>query len=137
MDRPQGKAEGAGVMPTLHQFIRYGQASAVSAALTLGLPIMLVELFGAGPNVAAAIGLASAYVVNFISMRAYVFRSKARVKGQIVRYLSLALALRLCEYAVYYGLHNLLGVHYGIALAGILFVSVLSKFFFFRKLVFT
>lgn len=120
----------------LQQIIRFGQASALSAVFSLGLPVALVEFVQVDADIAAAIGLATAYLVNFLSLRFYVFRSDSEIAGQIVFYILSSLMFRIAEYGIFYALHNVLYVHYAAALSLVLLVSMILKYFVLGKFVF-
>ena len=58
---------------------RYTQRAVVSAAMNLGLPVLLHEWVGIAERVAVALALTTAFVVNFLVARSYVFKaSQAR-----------------------------------------------------------
>jgi putative flippase GtrA len=116
---------------------RYLVMSGMSAVLSLGIPFALHEGFAVRPNVAVAIGLATAFVVNFITAKLFVFRRKGSVKTQLPRYTLISLAFRTGEYLSFFMLHTLFGVQYMIANASVLFLSFCVKFFVYKIFVFT
>lgn len=120
----------------LSQFVRFLAASCLSASITLGLPIVLHELFGLVEEIAVAIPLALATLVNFITLRRLVFRSIGHLPAEAVRFVIMTLCFRITEYICFLLLHSLLGLHYVLALAIILPTAMASKFLTLRGLVF-
>jgi putative flippase GtrA len=89
--------------------IRYVLASLLSAGITLGVPVVMVELGGLDPSLAAATALLLALVANFL------LRNDGRWQAQAVRYLLVAALFRLGEFCVFLVLHHLLGLFYVVA----------------------
>ena len=116
--------------------IRYVLASLLSAGITLGLPVVMVELGGFDPSLAAATALLLAFVVNFLMLKFYVYRNDGRWQAQAVRYLLVAALFRLGEFGVFLAMHRLLGLFYVVALVVTLGLSFIAKFFAYYYLVF-
>jgi putative flippase GtrA len=116
--------------------IRYVLASLLSVVITLGVPIVMVELGGFDPSRAAATALLLALVANFLVLKSYVYRNDGRWQAQAVRYLLVAASFRLGEYFVFLALYKLLGWFYVAALVVTLGVSFIAKFFAYYYLVF-
>jgi putative flippase GtrA len=117
--------------------IRYVLASLLSAGITLGLPVVMVEVGGFDPSQAAATALLTALVVNFLLLKFYVYRNDGRWQAQAVRYLLVAALFRLGEFCVFLALHQLLGWFYFVALVVTLGLSFIAKFFAYYYLVFS
>jgi putative flippase GtrA len=116
--------------------IRYVLASLLSAGITLGVPVVMVELGGFDPSLAAATALLLAFVVNFLMLKFYVYRNDGRWQAQAVRYLLVAALFRLGEFGVFLAMHRLLGLFYVVALVVTLGLSFIAKFFAYYYLVF-
>ena len=86
--------------------IRYVLASLLSVVITLGVPIVMVELGGFDPSQAAATALLLALVANFLVLKFYVYRNDGRWQAQAVRYLLVAASFRLGEYFVFLALYK-------------------------------
>lgn len=121
----------------VNEGLRYLAMTGVSAAITLGLPFVLHEGFAVRPDIAVAIGLGTAFLVNFATGKFYVFRRKGSTKAQLGRFTLVSLLFRLSEYFLFLVLHNGFGVQYMIANTAVLFVSFCLKFFVYKIFVFT
>lgn len=119
------------------QTLRYALATALSAVITLLFPLLLTEVFAQGARVSVAIALLTAFAVNFLSTRCFVFRSKGRVLPELLRFTLSAGAFRLCEYLAFLLLYEMLDLHYFIVLFSVLLVSVVGKFVVARRFVFS
>lgn len=116
----------------LRQGLRFAMLTGASAGMTLGIPIVLHEGLGVRPDVAVAIAFAVAFAVNFLSMRRLVFRSTRGLGRDLRTYAASSLAFRAAEYGAFL-LLDALRVHYVVALVGVLAVSALAKFFWYRR----
>ena len=115
---------------------RFFAGGVVSAGVTLGTTALLHEVAAVSEPVAAAIGLATALVVNFGVLRFFVFRgTKMPLRRQLLMFLGSSGVFRGLEYAGFFALH-LLGTHYLLALVVVLGGSFIVKFFVYEKLVF-
>lgn len=115
---------------------RFFAGGVVSSGVTLGTTALLHEVAAVSEPVAAAIGLATALVVNFGVMRFFVFRgTKMSLGRQLFMFLGSSGVFRGLEYAGFFALHQL-GVHYLLALVMVLGGSFIVKFFVYEKLVF-
>lgn len=115
---------------------RYTQLAVFSAALNLGLPVLLHEWIGLSERVAVALSLTTAFVVNFAVARGYVFRAGGPMGPQVLRFAAASAGFRVAEYAGFLLLHTILGLHYVLALGAVLVVSFGVKFVFYRAFVF-
>jgi putative flippase GtrA len=116
--------------------LRYLLMAGVSAVMSLGIPFVLHEGLSVPPNIAVAIGLGAAFLVNFVTAKHYVFQRRGFVKTQFSRFAAVSLLFRLCEYIAFLVLHSLLGIQYMIANTLVLFTSFAMKFFVYRGFVF-
>ena len=116
--------------------LRYLAMTGASAIMSLGLPFVLHEGLAVRPNMAVAIGLGTAFLVNFMTAKLYVFKRRGFVGTQFGRFALVSLFFRLCEYLAFLVLHNLLGIQYMIANTSVLLVSFTMKFFVYKGFVF-
>ena len=56
------------------QLLRFGMATGLSGIVSLGLPAILHELLHVDPKVAVGISQATVLLMNFITLRLFVFR---------------------------------------------------------------
>ena len=116
------------------QLVRFGMATGLSAIVSFGLPIALHELLNVEQKVAVGISQASVLLVNFLTLRIFVFRSSRSVRGDIVRYAASAVAFRGLEYLSFLLLFEFGGLYYITALFITLVVSTFFKFVWYRFL---
>ena len=119
---------------TIGQLIRYGVSSGASAAVSLGLPVLLHEAFGVEQKLAVAISQASVLLLNFLMIRLFVFRSKSTAKRDLAYYVGSAVAFRGLEYLLFLALFELASLHYFLALLLTLGASTVVKFGWYRFL---
>jgi putative flippase GtrA len=117
------------------ELARYVLATLVSAAITLGVPVVLHEAMGVDERVAVAVALAIAFVVNFISTRVYVFKSVGNARAELHRFIAVSLAFRLGEYGLFLLLFSL-GIVYYLAQFAVLILSFVLKFLTYRGFVY-
>lgn len=118
------------------QAARYVLSTFVTAPCSLLLPIVLHEWAGLSPSIAVALGLASAFMLGFLTTRYFVFRSYGDAGSQLLRLAIASLAFRAAEYVAFLVLHTLLGMQYAIALVFVLGTSFCAKFFVQRSYVY-
>ena len=116
--------------------VRFGLATAASAVLALGLPILLHELFGLNEEISVGVSFLIVFLFNFISVRIYVFRSKENALYQLIKFAIFGAMFRGLEYAVFLIMFRVTGIHYTICLIAVLTVSFVAKFFFHRRVTF-
>ena len=119
---------------TVGQLIRYGVSSGASAAVSLGLPVLLHEAFGVEQKLAVAISQASVLLLNFLMIRLFVFRSKSTAKRDLAYYVGSSIAFRGLEYLLFLALFELASLHYFLALLLTLGASTVVKFGWYRFL---
>jgi putative flippase GtrA len=117
--------------------LRYLVMSGVSASLSLGIPFVLHEGFAVRPDIAVAIGLTTAFVVNFFAAKQFVFRKRGSVKAQLGRYTLVSFLFRSGEYLCFLLLHSVFGIQYMVANTSVLLLSFCLKFFVYKIFVFT
>ena len=117
---------------TISRLLRFGLATIVSASLTFVLPIFAHEMAGIAENTAVAIGFASAYVVNLILLKVFVYRSSGNWAKEVGRYIVVNGAFRLVEYASFYALSNIAGWDYRLSVLVVLALSAVAKFSAYR-----
>ena len=116
---------------------RYSLLAAISAVMTLGLPVAFHEWLGIGERTAVALALAIAFVVNFVGAKSYVFKSTGALGAQLLRYAAANAGFRVAEYMAFIVLHTAIGLFYVLALGLVLVTSFVVKFVFYRTFVFT
>ncbi len=117
----------------LGQIVRFGLMAAMSASVTIGLPVILHELCGVTPQDAAAVAFVVAFLVNFISLRRMVFRSDHGAGRDFLTFALSSLVFRGLEYVAFLLLTTGAHVHYVIALLGVLTLSTITKFLWYRR----
>lgn len=116
--------------------LRYLVMSGVSAAMSLGIPFVLHEGLSVPPSIAVAIGLGTAFLVNFATAKHYVFKRKGFAKAQFGRFTLVSFLFRLGEYLAFLVLHSVIGIEYMIANFSVLLASFALKFFVYKGFVF-
>jgi putative flippase GtrA len=119
---------------TVGQLFRYGVSSGASAAVSLGLPVLLHEVFGVEQKLAVGISLASVLLLNFVMIRLFVFRSRNGAKRDLTYYVGSAATFRGLEYLLFLALFELARLHYFTALLLTLATSGVVKFVWYRFL---
>jgi putative flippase GtrA len=121
----------------LAALIRFGLAGLLSAGVALGTTALLHEAGWLDERVAAAIGLAAAFSVNFLVARFYVFRAThIGVWRQLTVFLASSGLFRGLEYYGFFIVNTALHVHYLIALVLVLGCSFVLKFLVYEGWVF-
>jgi putative flippase GtrA len=119
---------------TVGQLLRFGVSSGASAAVSLGLPVLLHEAFGIEQKLAVAISQSSVLLLNFLMIRVFVFRSKRAARRDLAYYVGSAVAFRGLEYLLFLVLFELAGLFYFTALLVTLGTSTVVKFVWYRFL---
>lgn len=118
------------------QALRFALAAGLSFGISISFPLIFTSVLHLAPEVGVAAALMIAFLVNFLTVRFFVFRSAAPVWPQFFAFSLSVGGFRLLEYLAFLLLYRMLHMHYVVALAGILWVSFALKFFFHRKFVF-
>lgn len=121
---------------THNQITRYLSMTAISAGITLGVPVLLHEGLSLDEEIAVALALGTAFIVNFVTMRRVVFRSSDHPIPQLLRFAITNIAFRIGEYLLFVILHTLIGLFYMLALGFVLVCSFILKFLCYRVFVF-
>ncbi len=110
----------------------------MSFFLTLGLTLFLHEGLRAPEELAFAVGLGSALVVNFFSCRHLIFVNAASgdARRQFILFVGSSFTFRGGEYVAFLLIHTVGGLDFMVAILGILLTSMLVKFFYYRTVVF-
>lgn len=120
--------------PIARQALRFALTTGLSACLSLGLPVVLIEFFDFAQTRAVQIGLVSAYLFNVVVLRTFVFRSRSHWARDLVVYMLANGALRVAEYGLFVVLAQMLELHYAAALVIVLGVATFAKFFAYRTI---
>jgi putative flippase GtrA len=113
---------------------RFAVSSGTSAAVTVGLPVLLHEFGGAREQVAVAISQGCVLLINFVMIRTFVFRSRRARGRDLSYYLASAVAFRGLEYGLFLLLFEAAGLFYVVALVATLGISTVVKFVWYRLL---
>jgi putative flippase GtrA len=124
----------AAVRETAGQLLRFGMATGLSAIISLGLPVLLHELLHVEQKIAVAISQVTVLLMNFVTLRLFVFPGKGSVRGDLMRYFGSAAMFRGIEYLSFLALFELAGLFYLTALVVTLITSTLIKFIWYRFL---
>ena len=117
----------------LGQILRFCATSGMSAAITVGLPVILHEGLGVTPQHGAAIAFCVAFLANFFSLRRLVFRSSGAIGRDLGLFVISSVVFRAAEYVAFLVLTTVAHVYYVVALVGVLGLSTVAKFFWYRK----
>jgi putative flippase GtrA len=111
--------------------------SGVSFLTNVGLTVLLKEKVGLAPEAALAIAIVVVFCMNFLACRYIVFEARAQdFRRQLVLFAMASGGFRGTEYVAFVVCHRLLGIHYVVALVGILMLSVMAKFLFYQHVIF-
>lgn len=120
------------------QALRYLLASIVSFVANLGIVAGLHQGLDVLPWVAVAVAMATVTVMNFVFMRQYVFDGKdGHWPRQFVAFVASIAGFRVVEYVLFVVLNSVLGLPVMPVYAGVLVLSFVIKFVYFRTRVFT
>ena len=119
--------------PLLRQAVKFAKTTVVSASLTLGLPVLLVEAFNLQQNTAVLVGFVCAYFFNMIVLRYYVFGSRNSWLRDFLKYAVANGIMRMLEFGSFVLLAGKLSIHYVAAILIVLCVGTVTKFFIYRE----
>jgi putative flippase GtrA len=118
-------------------FLRYCAVSALSFGVTVGLTAALHEGVGLAEEICYAAALVTAFVLNFLFMRYWIWGHPSGELGRQAAFFACSsLAFRGAEYGVFLALHTGLGVHYLAAAISVQVASFVAKFFYYGAVVF-
>jgi putative flippase GtrA len=121
----------------LSSFQRYILSSALSFSLNIGLTAMFHEIFRVDEELAFAIALTTVTGMNFLLHRHYTFVGGARpIIAQWAAFTASTVGFRGAEYGIFLALHQWLELVYPAAIVVVLSTSFVSKFFWFRHVIF-
>ena len=115
-----------------NQVLRFFASTILSAAMSFGIPVLLVEIFHLHKPVAVALGFGTAYLANLLLLRRFVFQSTNRWSRDVLGYVLTNGCFRVLEYVSFLLLLKMFGVQYLISLLLILGTSSIVKFFAYR-----
>jgi len=118
-------------------FYRFGVTSGLAFATNLGVAVVFHELLGIPADRAYAVALAVVFIQSFLLLRWYVYGHQSE-SGiiQFLKYAPSALAFRGVEFLGFLLLHKALGLDYRLAICVIAGASFITKFLYYRKVVF-
>jgi putative flippase GtrA len=121
----------------LFRLLRFASAGGASFAINLGGTAFMHELLDVPEEIAFAVALGIAFIVNFLACRYYVFEGRiGDARRQLVEYLLASLFFRGVEYLGFLFLHTTVGISYLVAIFIVLLCSFFAKFAFYGKVVF-
>ena len=116
------------------QMLRFGIATGISAVVSVGFPVVLHELLHVEEKLAVGISQVSVLVLNFLTLRVFVFRANGGGQRVMFRYLASSLAFRGLEYLSFLMLFELADLFYLTALVITLVAWTGIKFLWYRSL---
>ena len=119
---------------TVGQLLRFGFTTGLSAIVSVGLPAFLHEILGIEQKIAVAISQSTVLLLNFLMIRAFVFRSRRGARRDLAYYVGSTIGFRTAEYGLFLVLFELAGLYYLTALVVTLGISTVIKFFWYRNL---
>ena len=115
------------------EVVRYSSTTLLSAACSLGVPILLHEVFAIAEKSAAGTGFLLSYILNIILLRSFVFRSKNHWLRDVSRYVLATGFMRLFEFGAFVILLDYFGIDYRLSILLVLGLGTLIKFFVYRR----
>jgi putative flippase GtrA len=118
--------------------IRFGAVGAGTFTTNIVLTGLLHQKVGLPAEVAFALSLGTVLIISFFACRHVIFEagSEGDPKHQALLFLLSTLAFRGAEYLAFLLMHSVFGVHYLVAVTGILLTTFFAKFFYYRDTVF-
>jgi putative flippase GtrA len=120
---------------TAHQIVRFLMAAGFSACFTIGLPILLHDVMGVEEKVAVACSFTAAFVVNFVTTRFFVFKSKGDHRKELTLYIAANLCFRGLEFGMFVVLNEMTGLFKPVLLI-VLGISMVLKFIVYKFFIF-
>ncbi len=116
---------------------RFLGLSGVSFTTNVGLTVLLKEKVGLAPEAALAIAIVVVFCINFLACRYVVFDARKQdFRRQLLLFAMASGGFRGAEYVAFVVCHRLLGIHYVVALVGILVTAMMAKFLFYQRVIF-
>jgi len=117
--------------------LRFAAGGVLSAGVTLGVTALLHEVFAFPEPKAAAFAMLAALSVNYVFLRYVAFRgTQLPWRRQLALFLASTGVFRGVEYLAFLAINVWLGVHYLLALMGVLGTSFLLKFLVYEGWIF-
>ena len=120
---------------TKNKFSKYLFVGALSYLIVTIITTTLHEVFGVVESNSFAAGLVVVFAINFFVLRSYVFKSESETSFAAVKFLISSLFFRGGEYILFVIILDL-GVYYIVALTISMVVSVISKYFVYKYIVY-
>lgn len=118
-----------------NKFSKYLSVGALSYLIVTTITVTLHEVFGLAESDSFAVGLVVVFIINFIALRGFVFKSKGPAGFAVIKFFMSSLFFRGFEYGLFIIILNL-GVHYIISLTFSMIVSVVLKYFVYKNIVY-
>lgn len=127
-------ANGANLKLEIGYSIRYLIATAVSFSLSLFLSFLFSEYFMMREELAVAFTLVIIFVINFFSIRLFVFKSRGSPKRQLIAFLISSIVFRGLDYLLFLIAFKSFNLNYLLALASALVTTFVLKYLYQRLL---
>lgn len=122
----------------LNGISKFGLLSITSFVVNIGLTVFLHEVIGLVEEVAYPISLIVVFLINFVSLRHFVYDARSgSIRKQFATFLLSSLGFRGSEYLTFLLIHTWIGIRYTIAIVAISTTSAFVKFFYYKIFVFT
>jgi putative flippase GtrA len=102
-------------MKLIHTFSKFTLIGAISSVAHFGILITLVEWFAVNPILASIAGFCSGAIVNYNLNRNFTFKSNAKHKSAILKFLTIAIVGVNLNTLIMWLVINSLHLHYFIA----------------------
>lgn len=119
------------------RLVRFAVTGGLAFGLNLSITVSLRELLGVSEELAFAVALVTVFLFTFASCRYFIFAGVGgSVRRQLVLFAVSSLGFRCAEYVGFLVLHSAIGVGYIVAVVAVLAVSFVSKFVYYKAVVF-
>lgn len=118
-----------------NKFSKYLSVGALSYLIVTTITVTLYEIFGLTEFNSFAFGLVVVFIINFIILRNFVFKSEGPAGFAVIKFFMASLFFRGFEYVLFIIILDL-GVHYIITLTLSMFISVILKYFIYKNIVY-
>ena len=118
-----------------NNFSKYLSVGALSYLIVTTITVTLHEIFGITKSSSFAFGLIVVFIINFIILRVFVFKSEGPAGFAVIKFFLASIFFRGFEYALFIVIFNL-GVYYIISLTISMVVSVVLKYFVYKNIVY-
>ena len=122
----------------METFFRYAAVTGLCFIVNLGVTVLFTEVFSVYEEISYGFALSTVFFMNFFLMRYYIYRSSEdNLISQFILYAGSAIAFRGIEYGCFLLLHSWMGIPYGAAIVVIQGFSAVSKFIYYKRIVFS